>query len=52
MNEKYIEQMGLILKNTYKIPEHSPKSIGKLIMNIVRYLEAEELRDMREEKNK
>ena len=52
MNEKSELELGRIFKNTYNIQDYEPDKIGKMIMNIVRCLEAEELRDLREEKNK
>ena len=52
MNEKNIEALGLVLKNTYFITDYEPAKIGKMVMNLVKYFEAEELRDAREEINK
>ena len=51
MNEKNIEALGLVLKNTYFISEYEPAKIGKMVMNLVKYFEAEELRDAREQVN-
>ena len=51
MNEKNIEALGLVLKNTYFITDYEPAKIGKMVMNLVKYFEAEELRDAREQVN-
>lgn len=52
MNEKNIEALGLVIKNTYFITDYEPAKIGKMVLNLVKYFEAEELRDAREEVNK
>ena len=51
MNDKNIEALGLVLKNTYFIHDYEPSKIGKMVMNLVKYFEAEELRDAREQVN-
>ena len=51
MNDKNIEALGLVLKNTYFITDYEPAKIGKMVMNLVKYFEAEELRDAREQVN-
>ena len=48
MNDKNIEALGLVLKNTYFITDYEPAKIGKMVMNLVKYFEQEELRDARE----
>lgn len=52
MNEKNIEALGLVIKNTYFIADYEPAKIGKMVMNLVKYFEQEELRDNRERINK
>ena len=51
MNEKNIEALGLVLKNTYFITDYEPAKIGKMVMNLVKYFEQEEERDLREKAN-
>lgn len=51
MNDKNIEALGLVLKNTYFITDYEPAKIGKMVMNLVKYFEQEEERDMREKAN-
>ena len=51
MNDKNVEALGLVLKNTYFITDYEPAKIGKMVMNLVKYFEAEELRDAREQVN-
>jgi len=51
MNDKNIEALGLVLKNTYFIADYEPAKIGKMVMNLVKYFEQEELRDAREQVN-
>lgn len=51
MNDKNIEALGLVLKNTYFIADYEPAKIGKMVMNLVKYFEQEELRDFREKAN-
>ena len=51
MNDKNIEALGLVLKNTYFITNYEPAKIGKMVMNLVKYFEQEEERDLREKAN-
>ena len=51
MNDKNIEALGLVLKNTYFITDYEPAKIGKMVMNLVKYFEQEEERDLREKAN-
>ena len=51
MNDKNIEALGLVLKNTYFITDYDAAKIGKMVMNLVKYFEQEEERDMREKAN-
>ena len=51
MNEKNIEALGLVLKNTYFITDYDAAKIGKMVMNLVKYFEQEEERDLREKAN-
>ena len=51
MNDKNVEELGRVLKNTYFITEYEPAKIGKMVMNLVKYFEQEEERDLREKAN-
>ena len=51
MNDKNVEELGRVLKNTYFITDYEPAKIGKMVMNLVKYFEQEELRDAREQVN-
>ena len=51
MNDKNIEALGLVIKNTYFITDYEPAKIGKMVMNLVKYFEQEEERDLREKAN-
>ena len=51
MNDKNVEALGLVLKNTYFITDYEPAKIGKMVMNLVKYFEQEEERDLREKAN-
>ena len=52
MKDKYLEQLGRLIINTYGIKEQNPMMVGKLIHTSYKLLENEEMRDSREEANK
>ena len=52
MNDKYTEQLGRLIINTYGIKDQDPLRVGKLVKTSYLVLAEEDMRDAREEVNK
>ncbi len=51
MNDKYTEQLGRLIINTYGIKDQDPLRVGKLVKTSYLLLAEEDMRDAREEVN-